>query len=75
MHRVKSVQMRSFYTTYFLAFGLNTEIYGVSLNIHSEYMTRQNGRVKTPYLDTFQALMLISASTTINDAPLHIGIN
>ena len=36
-HCVESVRIRSFSGPYFRACGLNTEIYGVNLRIHSEY--------------------------------------
>ena len=36
MHCVKSAQIRNFSGPYFLAFGLNTETYSVSLRIQSE---------------------------------------
>ena len=42
---MKSVQIQSFSSFYFLAFGLNMEIYGVNICIHSEYRkirTRKN---------------------------------
>ena len=45
LHCVKSVQMRSFFWSYFPAFGLNTERYGVSLRIQSKcgkIRTRKN---------------------------------
>ena len=41
---------------YFPVFGLNTEIYGVNLQIQSEY--RKYGPEKTPYLDIFHAVFL-----------------
>ena len=47
---VKSVQIRSFSGPYFPAFGLNTERYGVSLRIQSEYgeiRTRKKLRIWT----------------------------
>ena len=50
---VKSIHIRSFSGPYFSAFGLNSEIYGVSLRIHSEC-----GKIwtrKTPNADTFHA--------------------
>ena len=53
---MKSVYIRSFSAPYFLALGLNTERYSVSLHIHSEcgkILTR-----KTPYMDTFHAVKL-----------------
>ena len=45
IHYVKSARIRSFSGPYFLAFGLNTERYGVYLRIESEYekmRTRKN---------------------------------
>ena len=44
-HCVKSVQIRSFFWSVFLTFGMNTERYFVSLRIHSEcgkIRTRKN---------------------------------
>ena len=51
---MKSVRVRNFSGPYFPAFGLNTERYGVSLRIQSEY-----GKIwtrKTPNMDTFHAV-------------------
>ena len=53
-HCVKSVLIRSFSGPYFLAFGLNTERYSVSLHIQSEC-----GKIRTrkiPNTDTFHAV-------------------
>ena len=52
-HCMKSVQIRSFSGPYFPVFGLNTETYGVSPN------TGKYGPEKTPYLDTFHAMLKI----------------
>ena len=41
---------------YFPVFRLNTEIYGVNLRIWSKW--RECGPEKTPYLDTFHAVLL-----------------
>ena len=38
---VKSVRIRSFYSPYFPAYGLNTERYGVSLRIEGKYGTEK----------------------------------
>ena len=54
-HCVKSVQMRNFSGPYFPVIGLNTEIYSVNLLTKSE--TGKYGPEKTPYLDTFLALV------------------
>ena len=67
-HCMKSVHVRSFFRPYFPVFGLNTEIYGVSLRIQSEC-----GKIrtrKTPTTNTFHAvksfsdfyLIIVSAS-------------
>ena len=56
MHCVKCVRIRSFSGPYFPAFGLSTEIYGVSLRIKSKCGKKQTR--KTPNLDTFHALVL-----------------
>ena len=48
---VFGVRIWSFFGSYFPAFGLNTEIYGVSLRIQSKW-----GKIrtrKTPNMDTF----------------------
>ena len=42
MYCVKIVQIRSFSGPYLLAFGLNTEIYGVNFRVQSEY-----GKIQT----------------------------
>ena len=59
-HCVKSVQIRSFSSTYFRVFGLNTEIYRVNLRIQSISVFSPHkgkyGPEKTPYLDTFHAV-------------------
>ena len=55
LHFVKSVRIRSFSGPYFPAFGLNTEIYSVSLRIQFEC-----GKIrtrKTPNTDTFYAVL------------------
>ena len=56
LHCVKIVQIRSFSGPYFPTFGLNTDIYGVNLCVQSKY-----GKIrtrKTPYLDTFHAVLV-----------------
>ena len=55
IHCVKSVQIRIFSGPYFSAFGLNREIYYVNLSIQFKY--RKYGPEKTPYLDTFHAVI------------------
>ena len=55
LHCLRSVRFRSYSGPYFLAFGLNTERYGVSLRIHSEC-----GKLRTrttSNTDTFHALL------------------
>ena len=54
MHYVKSVQIRSFASPCFPAFGLNTEKYSLFNPNAGKY-----GPEKTPYLDTFHAVMEI----------------
>ena len=58
-HCVKSVHIRSYSGLYFLAFGLNTERYSVSLPIRYKY-----GKIRTritPNTDTFYAVFNTSA--------------
>ena len=55
LHCVKKVRIRNYYGPYFPAFGLNTERYGVSLCIQSEY-----GKMRTiinPHTGTFYAVL------------------
>ena len=55
VHWVKSIRIRSFSGSYFPAFGLNTERYGVSLCIQTKW-----GKIrtrKTPNADTFHAVI------------------
>ena len=52
---VKSVPIRSFSGPYLIAFGLNTERYGVLLGIQSECGKIQTG--KTPNTVTFHAVL------------------
>ena len=55
LHCLRSVRFRSYSGPYFLAFGLNTERYSVSLRIHSEC-----GKLRTrttSNTDTFHALL------------------
>ena len=55
-HCIKSVRLRSYSGLHFLAFGLNTERYGVSLRIQFEC-----GKIrtrKTPNADTFHAMRM-----------------
>ena len=54
MRCVKSVGIRSSSGPFFLAFGLNTERYSVSLRIQSEYEKIRTR--KTPNTDTFHAM-------------------
>ena len=49
---VKSVPIRSYYGLHFLAFGLDTERYGVSLRIQSK--CGKMGTIVTPNTDTFK---------------------
>ena len=59
-HCVKSVHSQSFSGPYFPVFRLNTERYGVSLHIQSEY-----GKIrtrKTPNMETFHALLMRNVS-------------
>ena len=55
---VKSVCIRSFCGPYFPAFGLNTEIYGVSFRIQSK--CRKIRTRKTPNTDTFNAVVVLN---------------
>ena len=55
LHCVKSVRIRSYFGPCFPAFGLNTETYGVSLRIPSEY-GKMWTRI-TPNTVTFHALL------------------
>ena len=55
-HCAKSVRIRSYSGSYFPAFGLNTERYGVSLRIQSE--CRKIRTRITPNTDTFHAVLL-----------------
>ena len=54
-HFVKSVRIRSYSGPHFRAFGLNTERYGASLRIHSDY--RKMGTRITLNADSFHALL------------------
>ena len=56
-HCVKSVHTQSFSSSYFPAFGLNTERYGLSLRIRFKYEKIRTR--KTPNTDTFYALTII----------------
>ena len=53
LHCVKSVRIRSYSGPYFPSFGLNTERYGVSFRIQSEWGKMQT-RI-TPNTDAFHA--------------------
>ena len=58
---VKSVRIRSYSGPYFPTFGLNTERYGVSLRIQSEW-----GKIRTritPNTDTFYAVVELHIAT------------
>ena len=55
LHCVKSIRIRSFSGSYFLAFGLNTERNGVSLRIQPE-CAKVRVR-KTPNTDSFYAVL------------------
>ena len=50
---IQSVQIRSFFWSVFPEFGLNAERYGVFSPNVGKY-----GPEKTPYLDTFQAVLI-----------------
>ena len=51
---VESFRIRSFSGTYFLAMGLNTEIYGVSL--HIQFDCGKMRTTETPNMDPFHAV-------------------
>ena len=53
-HCMEGVRIRSYSGPHFLAFGLNTERYGVSLHIKSEFGEIRN-RI-TPNRDTFHVV-------------------
>ena len=53
-HAVKIVKIRIFSRSYFPAFRLNMEIYGVNLCIQSKYKTIRTKKIR--YLDTFNAV-------------------
>ena len=53
---MKSVENGDFSGSYFLVFGLNTEIDEVNLRIHFEY--RKIRSRKNPYLDTLHTVIL-----------------
>ena len=55
MHCVKSVRIRSYSGPHLPLFGLNTEKYGVSLRIQSEF-GKMRTRI-TPNADTFHAVL------------------
>ena len=55
LHCVKSVRSWSYSGPYFSEFGLNTERYGVSLRIQSEF-EKIRTRI-TPNTDTFHAVL------------------
>ena len=55
---VKSVRFRSFSCPYFLAFGLNTERYGVSLRFQSECWKIRTRKI--PNTDTFHAVHILN---------------
>ena len=62
LHCVKSVQIRSFFWSVFPEFGLNTERYRVFSPNVGKY-----GPEKTPYLDTFHAVLIdISTENAYN---------
>ena len=60
LHCVISVRIRNYSGPYFSAFVLNTERYGVSLPIQSEYWKMQT-RI-TPNTDTFHAVLVFNFS-------------
>ena len=53
-HCVKSIRIRSYYGSYFSAFGLNKERHGVSIRIQFE-CGKMRTRI-TPNTDTFHAV-------------------
>ena len=63
IHCVKSVQIRNFFWSVFPAFGQNTERYTPYLSVFTPYLSvfspnaRKYGPEKTPYLDTFHAVI------------------
>ena len=61
IHRVKSVRIWSYSGLYFLAFGLNTQRYSVSLHIQSE--CRKMWTRITPNTNTFHAVIAKNEET------------
>ena len=64
-HCVKSVCIRSYSGLHFPAFGLNTEIYSVSLRIQSKC-----GKIRTtkpPNTDTFLAVNIITSYNSLRE--------
>ena len=57
VHCFKSIHIQRFSGPYLPTFGLNTERYGVSLHIQSEFGKMRTR--KTPNTDTFQALKIL----------------
>ena len=63
-HCLKSVRIRSFYGSYFPAFGLNMKVYSLNLHIHPEC-----GKVrtrKTPNMGTYVKKTITIRMTMIN---------
>ena len=73
-HCVKSVHIRGYSGSYFPAFGLNTERYGVSFQIQSECWIIQTR--KTPNTDTFYAVndKLVNARQSMLDWVLNTSL-
>ena len=62
---MKSVQIPNFFDTYFSVSGLNTNIYEVDLLFSPN--TGKYGPEKTPYLDTFHAVVISNTATFAED--------
>ena len=73
MHCKKSVRIRSYSGPYFSAFGLNTEIYSISLRIQSE-CGRMRTRI-TPDTDTFYAVMVDFLPLLFCESPASVKGN
>ena len=73
LHCVKSVRIRSYSGSYFPAFGLNTEKYGVSLRIQSE-CEKIRTRI-TPNTDTFHVVLLSYLEHFFSAANMTYTIN
>ena len=69
---VEIFRIWSFSGPYFPAFGLNTEIYGVNLRIHSECGKIQTR--KTPNTDTFYAVTFLGQESELYLRPCQISM-